>query len=307
MSLPPFHQFMLPILEFAADGGEKTYAQAMARMVEHFNLTQQDVEERIGSGGQTVLYNRVTWACTYLARSGLLDRPRRGRFRISDRGGQVLAEKPSMIDLKYLEQFPEYKQFREVATGAGKDFGVSPPVSDRTERTPEERLSAAHDELRSALAEEVMARVGDLSPAGFERLVLQVLVALGYGGGRKEYATVTGRSGDGGIDGIIQEDKLGLDMVYVQAKRWEGTVGPGEIDKFIGSLMRRKAHKGVFITNSTFTSGAIEASKQASVKVRLIDGDELANLMIDFGVGVSAVDTYVVKRLDSDFFEDLEV
>lgn len=307
MSLPPFHQFMLPILEFTSDGEEKTYPQTMERMAAHFNLSQRDVEERLGSGGQTVLYSRVTWACTYLANSGLLDRPRRGRFRITDRGRSVLTERLSAIDLAYLERFPEFVEWRNKKSGATETGEAPIPVVDTIERTPEERLSEAHRELHAALADEVMESINALTPAGFERLVLQVLVALGYGGGRKEYATVTGRSGDGGIDGIIQEDKLGLDMVYVQAKRWEGTVGPGEIHKFIGSLSIQRAHKGVFITNSTFTAGAIEASKQAQVKVRLINGDELAKLMIDFDVGVSAVQTYVVKRLDSDFFEDLEV
>lgn len=243
---------------------------------------------------------------TYLTKSLLLERVGRGRFKIGSRGSEVLKNNPPRVDNAFLEQFPEYKAFKSkkskanVGAVAADDGGAGTAECDIT---PEEQLAAAHEELREALADDLLRRVRAASPKFFENLVIRLLTAMGYGGGQVDRAQVTGKSGDEGIDGVIREDRLGLDMVYVQAKKWDSSVGPGEIDKFVGSLMRKKAMKGVFITSGAFTEGAQRAAKEAAAKVRLIDGDELAELMIDFNVGVAATDTYVVKKVDSDFFE----
>jgi restriction system protein len=218
-----------------------------------------------------------------------------------------LAQNPQRIDNAFLEQFPEYQTFKtkhldRTAAGSPAPAGTEPALRD-TGVTPEEQLEAAYDELREALADDLLKRVRANSPKFFENLVVRLLQAMGYGRGQFGLAEVTGRSGDEGIDGVIREDRLGLDMVYVQAKKWDNAVGPGEIDKFVGSLMRKRAGKGVFITSGTFTDGAHRAAREASVVVRLIDGEELAELMIDSNVGVAPADTYVVKKVDADFFD----
>lgn len=303
MAVPGYQEFMLPLLVIAADGKEHTMAEAMETLAAQMAISEEDQALLLPSGLQTRYYNRVTWAVTYLTKSLLLDRIGRGRFRITARGNAVLKQSPTRIDNHFLEQFAEYRAFK---TKRVANAAVSPkttPPDDEAEVTPEERLEAAHEELRDALADDLQQRVRAATPKFFENLVIRLLVAMGYGGGQVDRAEVTGKSGDEGIDGVIREDRLGLDMVYVQAKKWDSAVGPGEIDKFVGSLMRKRATKGVFITSGTFTEGARRAAKEAAVKVRLIDGDELADMMIDFNVGVSAAETYIVKKVDSDFFE----
>jgi restriction system protein len=306
MSIPGYQDFMLPLLQIAADGTEHRVAEAMETLAVQLGITEAEQELMLPSGTQTRFYNRVTWALTYLSKSLLLEKTGRGKFRIAPRGLEVLTRHPGRIDNAFLDQFPEYRVFKtkraDKAVETKKGIAVDQIAVD-PDITPEEQLEAAHEELRDALADEVLRRVRAGSPKFFEHLVIRLLVAMGYGGGQVDRAEVTGKSGDEGIDGVIREDRLGLDMVYVQAKKWENTVGPGEIDKFVGSLMRKKATKGVFITSGTFTDGATRAGKEAAVKVRLIDGDELAELMIDYDVGVSVADTYVVKKVDGDFFE----
>lgn len=309
MAVPGFQDLMLPLLRIASDGREHTVAEAMASLAEEFSLSEADLEIMLPSGVQTQLYNRVTWALSYFAKSLLIEKTGRGRFRIAPRGLEVLASNPPRIDNKYLMQFPEFIAFKQKK----KSKDVIAPLSGEVESldepgaTPMERLGAAYFEIREALADDLLNRVRSTTPKGFERLVVRLLVAMGYGGGRIDQADVVGKSGDDGIDGVIREDRLGLDMVYVQAKKWENTVGPGEIDKFVGSLMRKKANKGVFITSGLFTDGAERAAKEAAVRVRLIDGDELAELMIDFNVGVSDETSYIVKKADLDFFDELVV
>lgn len=282
---------------------------AMDILADQMGVTEADRELMLPSGTQTRYYNRVTWALTYLTKSLLLEKTGRGRFKLAARGAQVLRENPSRIDNHYLQRFPEYQAFK---TKKGKTRAATVTESDGEpvvivdpDVTPEEQLEAAYEELRDSLADDLLKRVHAGTPRFFEHLVIRLLVAMGYGGGQVDRAEVTGKSGDEGIDGVIREDRLGLDMIYVQAKKWDSSVGPGEIDKFVGSLMRKKANKGVFITSGTFTDGARRAGKEAAVKVRLIDGEELAELMIDFNVGVAAADTYVVKKVDTDFFEAL--
>ena len=308
MPIPGYQDFMLPLLRIAADGREHSIGEVMSAVADGMGITERDQEVLLPSGTQTVLYNRVTWALTYLTKSQLLEKAGRGRFRISDRGRETLGANPARIDNRYLEQFKEYQEFKNKRRpGDGTDDSsarghVSP---GKDESTPEERLEEAHEELREALADDLLRRVRSGSPKFFEHLVFRLLLAIGYGKGQIERAKVTGKSGDEGIDCVIPQDRLELDMVYVQAKRHENAVGPGDIDKFVGSLMRKKATKGVFITSGTFTDGAKRAGKEAAVKLRLIDGDELAELMIDYNVGVSAAESYVVKKVDTDFFEGL--
>jgi restriction system protein len=294
---------MLPLLKLAEDGRERSLREAMPVLAEQMQLSEQDQNELLPSGTQTKFLNRVNWAMSYLTKSLLLERPRRGRFCITERGRSVLREQPMRVDNAYLERFPEYIEFKTKRVSTDGDApGVTEPAVDSS-ITPDEQLDAAYRELREALADDLLAKVRASDPKFFEHLVVDVLVAMGYGGSRLDAAQVVGRSGDDGIDGVIKEDRLGLDMVYVQAKKWENSVGPGEIDRFIGSLNRKKAHKGVFITSGTFTDGATRAANEAAVRIVLIDGDRLAELMIDHGVGVADHKHYVVKKLDSDYFE----
>ncbi len=308
MAIPGYQDFMLPLLVLASDGKEHTTADTLDALSRKFGLSDAEQDMLLPSGTQTMLYNRVTWALTYLSKSLLLERSGRGKFKIAARGIETLKKNPTRIDNKYLEQFAEYQQFK---TKKLKDTGTSgkpsgqPLVDPDIELTPEEQLEEAYQELRETLADDLLRRVRAGSPKFFEHLVFRLLLAIGYGKGQIERAKVTGRSGDEGIDCVIPQDRLELDMVSVQAKRHENAVGPGDIDKFVGSLMRKKANKGVFITSGTFTDGAERAGKEAAVKLRLIGGDELAELMIDYNVGVSAAELYVVKKVDTDFFEGL--
>ncbi|MCP4590974.1 MAG: restriction endonuclease [bacterium] len=304
MAVPGYQDFMLPLLKIAADGQEYKISDAMDALAAEMVISEEDQQLMLPSGTQTQYYNRVSWAVMYLAKSLLLERTGWGRFKIAPRGTDVLKTNVPRIDNSFLSQFPEYQAFKHKGANAPKP-GDNPPLPPDPEITPEEQLQAAHEELRSALADDLLDRVRVGSPKFFEHLVIRLLVAMGYGGGRMDRAEVTGKSGDDGIDGLIREDRLGLDMVYVQAKKWDSSVGPGEIDRFIGSLTRKKATKGVFITSGAFTVGAPRAAKEASVRVRLIDGDELASLMIDFNVGVAEAEKYIVKKVDTDFFEPL--
>jgi restriction system protein len=299
---------MLPLLKIAADGQDHTLTDAMTTLALQMNISEQEQELMLPSGTQTRFYNRVTWAVTYLSKSQLIEKTGRGRFKITARGIEVLKANPPRIDSQYLDRFPEYREFktkRAKSAAESRSDAEAVALTADAEITPEEQLAAAYEELRGALADDLLRRVRSGTPKFFEHLVVRLLVAMGYGGGQIDRAEVTGKSGDEGIDGVIREDRLGLDMVYVQAKKWDNSVGPGEIDKFVGSLMRKKATKGVFITSGTFTDGANRAGKEAAVKVRLIDGDELTELMIDYNVGVQNADTYIVKKVDADFFDGL--
>jgi restriction system protein len=308
MAIPGYQDFMLPLLKLAANGQERTIADAMMELAKQMGISEAEQDLMLPSGTQTRFYNRVTWAVTYLTKSLLLEKAGRGKFKIAPRGQEVLRSNPLCIDNRFLEQFAEYQAFKTKKNKAKAivvaDDEQSESAAD-SDITPEEQLGAAYEELREALADDLLRRVRSGSPKFFEHLVVRLLLAMGYGKGQIERAKVTGKSGDEGIDGVIPQDRLELDMVYVQAKRHENAVGPGDIDKFVGSLMRKKATKGVFITSGTFTEGATRAGKEAAVKLRLIDGDELAELMIDYNVGVAPADTYVVKKVDTDFFDGL--
>lgn len=299
MAIPAFNDYLLPVLQYTADGSEHTISELVDAMAKHFHLSDADIAEMLPSGTQARHQNRVYWARTYLAKAGLLDATGRGRFRITTRGTELLAKKLDRIDRGTLVQYPEFKLFSQ-------QTGVSPPppaaVQHEETETPEERLESSYQSLRRELADRLLAQVMKSSPAFFERLVVDVLVAMGYGGSRTDAGKAVGQSGDGGVDGIIKEDRLGLDIVYVQAKRWEAAVGSPAVRDFVGSLVGHSAGKGVLITTSRFSRDAEDYARKIPQKVVLIDGTELADLMIDFGVGVTTANTYAVKKLDLDYF-----
>jgi restriction system protein len=302
MPVPDFQSLMLPLLQFSDDRQEHSTREAVDALANFFELSEEDRAELLPSGQQTTLGNRVTWAITYLKKAGLLEATRRSHFRITERGSSVLIESPSRIDIKYLDRFPEFVEFRTKRNTSDVQSTESLSTGDGEEQTPEEAIESAHQRLRNDLATDLLQQIMACSPGFFEKLVIDLLLKMGYGGTRKDAGQAIGRSGDGGIDGIIKEDRLGLDAIYIQAKRWEGTVGRPEIQKFVGALQGQRAKKGVFITTSAFSSEAVSYAGMIENKVVLIDGEMLAKLMIDSGVGVSSVAAYEIKRVDSDYF-----
>ncbi|QBE63197.1 restriction endonuclease [Pseudoduganella lutea] len=303
MPIPDYQTLMLPLLRLASDGADHTTREAVEKLSVEFQLTQDERGHLLASGQQAVINNRIGWANSYLKKAGLLESPRRGVLKITKRGRQILEENPQKIDVKFLDRFPEFVEFRDAAK-LNKESTVAESIAPPSQQTPEEALELANQSIRASLAQDILSRVLLCSPAFFEHLVVELLVKMGYGGSRKDAGERIGKSGDGGIDGIIKEDLLGLDTIYLQAKRWQGTVGRPEIQKFVGALQGQRARKGVFITTSSYTSEATEYASRIDTKVVLIDGQQLASLMIDFDVGVSVVTTYLVKRIDSDYFED---
>lgn len=303
MPLPDFQTIMLPLLQIFSDGREYAIHDYLDKLAKYFSVTDQELKEMLSSGKQTTFYNRVGWARTYLSKSGLLEMTRRSYYKITERGRQVLKSNPTRVDMKYLEQYPEYIEFRELESGRRRPRNKGTP-GETTQKTPEETLEDAYQEIRDTLAQDLLALVKQSSPAFFERLVVELLVNMGYGGSRQEAARAVGQSGDEGIDGIIDEDRLGLDAVYVQAKRWESSVGRPEIQKFVGALMGKKARKGIFITTSTFSPDAISYVSSIDYRVVLIDGKRLAEYMIDYNVGVTGSTTYQLKRTDMDYFSE---
>jgi restriction system protein len=305
MPVPDFQTIMLPLLQQFGDGKEHSIHEVLDNLTQVFSLSEQELNEMLPSGKQTAFYNRVGWARTYLTKSGLLEMSRRSFYKITERGCTVLEGNPARIDMKYLEQFPEYIEFRERegTRRRAQNGGEDAEDIQRTEsKTPEEILEYAYQEIRDNLAQEVIALVKRSSPSFFERLVVELLVNMGYGGSRRDAARAVGQTGDEGIDGIIDEDKLGLDAIYVQAKRWESVVGRPEIQKFVGALMGKRARKGIFITTSSFTNDAINYVSNIDFKIVLIDGKRLAEFMIDYNVGVTESTIYQLKRIDSDYF-----
>lgn len=308
MPIPGYQDFMLPLVQLAADGREHKISDAMEALARQIGISAQEQELMLPSGMQTRYYNRITWAVTYLTKSLLLEKSGRGRFKIAARGLDVLKQNPPRVDNAFLEQFPEYQAFKtkkNKAKSAIATAGEVEPDNVNNDITPDEQLDAAYKELRETLADELLGRVRAGTPKFFEHLVVDLLVAMGYGGSRADAAQVVGKSGDGGIDGVIKEDRLGLDMVYVQAKRHAADTGPGAIREFVGSLGEHKASKGVFITCGGFTAAAHEAAAKAHTRIVLIDGDQLAEFMMDHGVGVADHKTYTVKKLDSDYFGEV--
>jgi len=293
---------MLPVLRFAGDRKEHSVSEFRQRVAAEFNLSEQELAERLASDSQTVFANRIGWAVQYLKAAVTLESVKRGVYQISDRGLALLKGKPSEITVKTLRQFPEFMEFHEKASAPSA--ATTAPASE-TKATPEESLEQSYQTLREALAIELLETIKNGTPAAFEKIVVDLLVAMGYGGSVEDAGKVVGKSGDGGIDGIIKQDKLGLDFLYVQAKRWKDVVGSPEVMKFSGSLTKKHANRGVFITTSFFSKDALEYIEEMPQRIILIDGRRLASLMIEHNVGVAPAKTYTLKRLDLDYFENL--
>lgn len=302
MGIPDYQTLMLPLLQFASDGLDHGLSEAIERLANQFNLSDEEREEMLPSGSSKTFNNRVAWARSYLKQAGLIQNPRRGYFRITPRGREVLSANPERIGNDFLMQFQEFVEFKN---RSGKTQKQSSRVDIDTTVTPEEYLESAYQNLKDELAQELLQRIRECSPGFFERLVVELLVKLGYGGSIRDAGRAIGKTGDGGIDGIIKEDQLGLDFIYIQAKRWQSNVGSQEIRNFVGALVGKRANKGVFITTSTFTNDAVTYIDSIQHNIVLIDGQKLTDLMIDHNVGVYGVATYEVKKVDSDyFFED---
>lgn len=302
MAIPDYQALMLPLLRLLGAGGDHKIGAVVTALADEFGLSPEEREQHLASGPQTVMRNRVGWACTYLKKAGLIQSPSRGIFSITERGQSVLASAPDRINAKFLEQFPEFVAFRAVRHAPRE--AQADAVGEASDATPEEALDAAYQALRVDLEAQLLDQVKAASPSFFERLVVELLVRMGYGGSLRDAGEAVGRSGDGGIDGIIKEDRLGLDAIYIQAKRWDGTVGRPEVQKFAGALQGHRARKGVFITTGIFSRDALGFVSSIDSKIVLIDGVTLAKHMIDHNVGVSVAQSYELKTVDSDYFSE---
>jgi restriction system protein len=302
MPIPDYETIMLPLLRFMSDGEEHAMREVIEHLANEFNLSDDERKTLLPSGGTFKFATRVSWARTYLKKAGLLESPRRAYIQITDRGKSVMAKNPARVDNNFLMQFEEFVQFRNQSRPVSHPDDLTIETSVNDEKTPEEQLQTAYERLKTTLADDVLEQVTKCTPAFFEKLVVELLVRMGYGGSLKDAGQAVGRSGDEGIDGLIKEDKLGLDTVYIQAKRWQNTVGRPELQRFVGALQGKRARKGVFITTSDFTRDAIDYTNNIDIKIALIDGQTLAKYMIDFDIGVSRVSTYEVKRVDTDYF-----
>lgn len=313
MSLPDYQTMMLPILEYASDGFEHSSREPLESIVKRFGISEDERDTRLPSGGN-MLADRMHWSLSYLRQAQLLESTRRGYFRITPRGREVLDSRPQQIDNTFLERYPEFQAFLQRKGRTNTVNGNSPlhEFNDTAARTkvltqpltPRQSLETSYGLIRSELADELLEQVRTCSPRFFEQLVVDLLVSMGYGGSRQDAGTVIGKSGDEGIDGIINEDRLGLDTIYIQAKRWEGKVGRPELQRFAGALHGQRARKGIFITTSEFTLDAVSYVKSIDTKIVLIDGKQLTNYMIEHDVGVTLVSTYQIKRVDSDYFDE---
>jgi restriction system protein len=305
VAIPDYESLMLPLLRIAArdSQAEVSTRDATQILADQFNLTDQERTALLPSGGTFVFASRVSWACTYLKKAGLLAATRRGFSRITGRGLDVIKTSPKSIDNDFLDRFEEFREFRSRGKKESRKHVEADVVG--AVGIPEEVIASQYELQRKALAAQLLDTIKSASPQFFERLVVTLLVRMGYGGTLQDAGTAVGRSGDGGIDGVIKEDKLGLDTIYIQAKRWDDKpVGSPQIDQFAGALQKKKARKGVFLTTSTFTSEALRSVADYSARIVLIDGSALAELMIDYDVGVSVTTMYQLKRIDSDFFDE---
>lgn len=309
MAVPGYQAFMRPLLLLAANSAEQGIADAVDRLGDDFQLSKEDRSEPLPSGLGTIFSNRVSWAKTYLMKAGALEKTRRAHFRITERGRQLLRDFPQGIDTQVLRQFPEFVAFQQPGDGPAKAKPtVAPPnpVVSSTE-TPEEVIQRAENEIVQALQQNLLSRIRELSPSFFERLVVDLIVAMGYGGSREYVVQAVGRSGDEGIDGIVNEDALGLDRVYIQAKRYAdgNVVTRDQIQQFAGALVGHAASKGVFFTTSTFAKTSSEYAQKVPQRIILIDGVMLTRLMVQYNVGVRRERAIELKRIDLDYFEEI--
>ena len=309
MAVPGFQDLMLPFLKICKDGKERTVSEVGEVIANQLQLSEEDLQETMTSG-QTKFYNRVAWVKSYFGKACLLDFPSRGKFKITKRGLELLKSEPETIRIKTLNQYPEFVKFhkknRHLQPAENEQNINTTPQEEIDPTTPEEQLENAYQDLRSQLASSLLETILKNPPAFFEQLVVDLLVAMGYGGSRKDAGQALGKTGDGGIDGIIKEDKLGLDIIYLQAKRYgiDNAVPSREVRDFTGSLEGHGAQKGVLITTSSFTRDGIDFVKRLQQKkIVLIDGEQLTQLMIDNDIGVSTTATYTIKKIDSDYFD----
>jgi len=300
MPVPDFQSIMLPLLRLAADGKEHFVRDAVEALASHFGLSDADRQLMLPSGRARLFDNRFAWAKTHLTKTLLLQATRRGYFKITERGFNALRDAPDKVDLHFLNRFPELKQFR----AANRPTLQHPEPQPETQGTPDELLEAAYQSLRDSLANDLLDLIKKGPPSLLEKVVVELLISMGYGGSRKDAGQAIGKAGDEGVDGIIKEDRLGLDIIYIQAKKWDNTVGRPEIQRFAGALQGQKARKGIFITTSDFSRDAREYTAHLELKIVLIDGDQLAQMMIDNDIGVASVSQYSVKKIDSDYFSE---
>lgn len=318
MPIPDFESVMRPLLSHLADGKEYGTEETLNVLVREFKLTEEERRQLLPSGRQALFSNRVAWAKFHLKKASVVETSRRGVYRITERGRNLLRSEPERIDMSVLKRFPEYCSFllssrrsedvaglsgERMQAGTGQEVSNG-PAEFQDRRTPEELIELGYSQLTGQLSAELLDRIKAASPEFFEQVVVELLLALGYGGSRLDAGQVVGRSGDEGIDGVIKEDRLGLDTIYIQAKRWENVVGRPEIQKFAGALQGQRARKGIFITTSSFSKEAISFASSIESKIVLIDGNQLARLMIENNVGITKVAGYEIKRIDSDYFSE---
>ncbi len=301
MGIPDFQSFFKPLLDLASDQKEHSVNETREAMSKKMNLSEKDLQDLLPSGKDKTFNNRVHWAKSYFVQAKVLESTKRAHFKITDRGLDLLKQGHERIDVKILNQYPEFVEFHTAKPNVTKGGEIN---NTNQLETPEELLEKAYESIRNDLAGEILSKIKGNSPQFFEKLVIDLMIALGYGGSRESAGKSIGKSGDEGIDGIINEDRLGLDIIYLQAKRWEGTVGRPEIQKFVGALHGQRARKGVFITTGRFSDDATKYVGTIDPKVILIDGKKLAELMIDYDLGTATTASYNIKKADSDYFEE---
>ena len=297
MAVPDFPSFFKPLLDVASDGNEHSIQEARNIIAARMSISEEDMKERLPSGTGIKFINRVAWAKSYFIQAQVLEASRRGHFKITQRGLALHKKGLKRIDVKVLNEYPEFIEFHKAKESKGEEIAAQV-------ETPEESLQKAYESIRNDLAGQILEKIKSNTPAFFEKLVVDLMVSMGYGGSRADAGKSIGGSGDEGIDGIIKEDRLGLDVVYLQAKRWEGTVGRPEVQKFVGALHGKRAKKGVFITTGKFTDDSKKYVETIDPKVILIDGRTLAELMIDFSLGTTTSGTYEIKRIDIDYYAE---
>ena len=298
MTIPDYQSIMLPLLEYAADQKEYSRREAIEHISKKFKLTEEEKSQLLPSGTKPIINNRVGWAKTYLKKAGLLEYPKRGYLKITELGLRVLEDKPEKINNRYLRNFPSFLEFRQTSIIKKEDLDIE------EEKTPLELIENGVHQINVELGSELLEYILKSSPAFFERLVVDLLVRMGYGGSLLDAGSAIGRTGDEGIDGVIKEDKLGLDNIYIQAKRWNRSVGRPELQAFVGALQGKRSRKGIFITTSSYTEAAKDYVSSIETKVALIDGETLVRYMIENDLGVITRDTYKIKEIDADYFEE---
>lgn len=304
MPIPDFQTLMLPFLKYLSDGKEHSLKDTIESLANEFNLSEEERNQLLPSGNQQIFNNRVGWVRTHLKFAGLIEVPRRAIFKIGKRGQDVLKQNPKELNIKFLKQFPEYIDFVTPNKNQIEQNGDNTETETISNQTPDEILESSYHTIRKGLASELLSKLKIMNPYRFEKVVVELLVKMGYGGSITEASKAIKKSGDEGIDGVISEDKLGLDIIYIQAKRWENVVGRPELHKFVGALAGQGAKKGIFITTSYFSKDALEYNPKNDTKIVLIDGIKLADLMIDYNLGVSHQVTYEIKKIDNDYFEE---